>query len=281
MQQVWLCKEWPTGSFSAHYLLSHSISPLLSQRPLLHLPFWFASLFELSMAKNECVVPFTVSGSMEMKDVLCKQEPLLLQFQTIGAKQRLTSLKHFFTVQVLLSGFCWLKYCFSSFVTGLASNVYIALPISALYCFCHSVSDSIHFHFIALLLPFNLWPLLKMNAFVCRMSGKRVESQGLGICEMLCNPLQLYLKVVMENYKMSEIRSLFWRTLTCLWIGKHISLTKIKKKRPVGNDSLDASLTHSFVDSSISISVIFVISLLLTVSHSSPQWALGDRKSVV
>lgn len=230
MQQVWLCKEWPTGSFSAHYLLSHSISPLLSQRPLLHLPFWFASLFKLSMTKNECVVPFTVSGSMEMKDVLCKQEPLLLQFQTIGAKQRLTSLKPFFTVQVLLSGFCWLKYCFSSFVTGLASNVYIALPISALYCFCHSVSDSIHFHFIALLLPFNLWPLLKMNAFVCRMSGKRVESQGLGICEMLCNPLQLYLKVVMENYKMPEIRSLFWRTLTCLWIGKNISLTKIKKK---------------------------------------------------
>lgn len=35
--------------------------------------------------KNKCVIPFTVPGSMEMKDVLTKQEPLLLQFQTIGA----------------------------------------------------------------------------------------------------------------------------------------------------------------------------------------------------
>jgi len=51
-------------------------------------------------------MPFTVPGSMEMKDVLSKQEPLLLQFQTIKAKQRLTTLKLFPIVTVLLSGFC-------------------------------------------------------------------------------------------------------------------------------------------------------------------------------
>lgn len=101
-------------------------------------------------------MPFTVPGSMEMKDGLSKQEPLLLRFQTIGAKQKLTGLELFPIDPVLLSELCWLKCCFSSFFAGLASNVYTALPISALYCFCHRVSDSIRFHFIALLLPFNL-----------------------------------------------------------------------------------------------------------------------------
>lgn len=210
MQWVWPCKEWPASSFSAHYLLSHSISPLLSQRPLLHLPFWFASLFKVSMTKNECVVPFTVSGSMEMKDVLCKQEPLLLQFQTTGAKQRLTSLKPFFRLPVLLSGFCWLKCCFSSFVTGLTSSVYIALPISALYCFCHSVSDSIHFHFIALLLPFNLWPLLKMNHLFAECQAKGLNHRGLASVKCFAIHCSCIGKAVMENYKMSGIRSLFF-----------------------------------------------------------------------
>lgn len=48
----------------------------------------------------------TVPGSTEMKDAIFKQEPLLLQFQSIGTKQRLTSLKLFPAVPVLLSAFC-------------------------------------------------------------------------------------------------------------------------------------------------------------------------------
>lgn len=217
MQQVWLCREWPASSFSAHYLLSHSISPLLSQRPCYTFLSDLPHCSECSWQKMS-VWCLSLSLAAWRWNVLCKQEPLLLQFQTIGAKQRLTSLKpfFFFRLPVLLSGFFWLKWCFSSFVTGPVCNVYIALPISALYCFCHSVSDSIHFHFIALLLLFNLWPLLKMNHLFAECQEKGLNHRSLASVKCFAIHCSCIGKVVMENYKMPEIRSLFWRTLTCL-----------------------------------------------------------------